>query len=184
MARRSFDPLIKKSIANNSDYSKLNVGHVCWAAICTAHSDNSIRTGQTLAPSDVEFTCRPPCRVSSPQSPSNGRASFGRPLAGEDQGGGSRRPARRASGGAFDHLSGPRDPPPLPAPTRGAGAPAAIDSAQIQQALGEMLFQESGSAAPGKLRRVTVMSVMWKQGYSGMPPDAPAPLIQAARTVR
>src|ERR1700722_16311728 len=37
------------------------------------------------------------------------------------QGGGSRRPTRRASNGAFDSLLGPRDPP-LPAPTRGAGA--------------------------------------------------------------
>ena len=35
-------------------------------------------------------------RVSSPQSPSNGRASFGRPMAGEEQGGGSRRSIRQA----------------------------------------------------------------------------------------
>jgi tetratricopeptide (TPR) repeat protein len=35
------------------------------------------------------------------QSPSHGRASFGRPMVGEDQGGGSRRLARRASLGAF-----------------------------------------------------------------------------------
>jgi hypothetical protein len=35
-------------------------------------------------------------RVSSPQSPSNGRASFGRPMAGEEQGEGSRRSIRQA----------------------------------------------------------------------------------------
>src|SRR6185437_4442816 len=45
------------------------------------------------------------------------------PLAGEDQGGGSRRQTKRPCSCAFDNLSSPRDPPPLPAPTRGGGAP-------------------------------------------------------------
>ena len=67
------------------------------------------------------------------------------PLVGEDRGGGSRRPTRRASDGAFDNLFGPRDPPPIgrsgerpslgravPAPTRGGGGANAIDSTQMQ----------------------------------------------------
>ncbi|HXE24706.1 MAG TPA: DNA polymerase Y family protein [Roseiarcus sp.] len=58
------------------------------------------------------------------------------PLAGEDQGGGSRRPARLESGGAFDNLLGLRDPPPLPAPTRGGGCANAADFIEMQQALG------------------------------------------------
>jgi hypothetical protein len=57
------------------------------------------------------------------------------PLAGEDQGGGSRRPAQQASGGAFDNLLGSPDPPPLPAPTRGGGCANAIDCAEKQQPL-------------------------------------------------
>jgi tRNA dihydrouridine synthase A len=50
------------------------------------------------------------------------------PLVGEDQGGGSRRPGRQRGSDAFDNLLGPRDPPPLPAPTRGGGCANAIDS--------------------------------------------------------
>jgi len=75
-----------------------------------------------LAPSALEFTRGSPHR-----------ASF--PLVEEDRGGGSRRPTRRASDGAFDNLHGPRDPPPLPAPTRGVGCANAIDSTKMQQAL-------------------------------------------------
>jgi hypothetical protein len=44
------------------------------------------------------------------------------PLVGEDRGGGSRRPTRQASGGAFDNLLSPRDPHPRPPPQEGAGA--------------------------------------------------------------
>src|SRR6185437_6207303 len=54
------------------------------------------------------------------------------PLAGEDQGGGSRRPARLESGGAFDNLLGLRDSP-LPAPTRGGGCANAADFIEMQQ---------------------------------------------------
>ena len=75
-------------------------------------------------------------RVSSPQSPSNGRASFGRPMVGEEQGGGSRGLGGQASSSAFDNLAGPRDPPPLPAPTRGGGGANVIDSTERLQALG------------------------------------------------
>src|ERR1700691_5231123 len=74
-----------------------------------------------LAPFALEFTRRSRQRVSSPQSPSNRRASFGRPMAGEDQGGGSRRPTQQGRGCVCDRLLGPRAPPPLPAPTRGGG---------------------------------------------------------------
>jgi sarcosine oxidase subunit alpha len=59
---------------------------------------------------------------------------FSSPPVGEDQGGGSSRPARLA-GGAFDNLGGPRDPPPRPARTRGGGGTNVIDSAETQKAL-------------------------------------------------
>lgn len=36
-------------------------------------------------------------------------------------GGGSRRPTRQENGDACDHVLGPRNPPPCPAPARGAG---------------------------------------------------------------
>jgi protein ImuB len=87
-------------------------------------------------------------RLSSPQSPSNGRASFGRPMAGEDQGGGSRRPTRADSSAVFDNLTGQRNPPPIgrseerpssdglmPAPTGGGGCANVIDAAAMQARL-------------------------------------------------
>ena len=45
---------------------------------------------------------------------------------------------RLTSDGVFDNLVGPRDPPPLPAPTRGGGCANAIDSIPMQQALENM----------------------------------------------
>jgi Putative DNA-binding domain len=57
------------------------------------------------------------------------------PLVGEDQGGGSHRPTRLESGGAFDTPLGQRDPPPLPAPTRGGGCASGIESAEQQHSL-------------------------------------------------
>jgi L,D-transpeptidase YcbB len=60
----------------------------------------------------------------SPLSPSaadlGAEISVSSPLVGEDQGGGSRCPMR-VGGSAPDNLLGLRDPPPLPAPTRGGG---------------------------------------------------------------
>jgi hypothetical protein len=53
------------------------------------------------------------------------------PLVGEEQGGGSRPPMALARDGASDNLLGPRDPPPLPAPTRGGGCANAIESAGL-----------------------------------------------------
>jgi protein ImuB len=104
----------------------------------------------TLGSFALEFTRRSSHRVSSPQSPSNGRASFGRPMVGEDQGGEARRPAQQAGGGAFDHLSGPRDPPPdrafartpvsrraMPALTREGECANAVDFTEMRQALGQ-----------------------------------------------
>ena len=77
-------------------------------------------------------------RLSSPQSPSDGRASFGRPMVGEDQGGGSRCPAQQRE--RRDNLLSPRDPPhigrseegpsigrAMPALTRGGGRANAIN---------------------------------------------------------
>ena len=76
--------------------------------------------GPDLRGTALEFTRGHSQRVSSP-------------LVGEDQGGGSRRPARLARGNAFANLLGSRDPPPLPAPTRGGGAANGADP--VQQAL-------------------------------------------------
>jgi hypothetical protein len=95
-----------------------------------------------LAPFAPEITRGSSRRVSSPQSSSNGRASFGRPMVGEDQGGGSRHPTQQGSGDVCD--DGLRDPPPIgrseerpsigramPAPTRGGGCANTIDSIQM-----------------------------------------------------
>src|ERR1700722_205642 len=79
---------------------------------------------RTFVPFASEITRGSFGRVSSPQSSSNGRASFGRPMVGEDQGGGSRCPSQQASG-AFDNLLGPHDPPPRPRPPRGGGGASA-----------------------------------------------------------
>src|SRR5580704_1971701 len=99
-----------------------------------------------LASSALEFMRGSLRCASSPHSPSKGRASFGRPMVGEDRGGGSRRPTRRASDGAFDNPLRPCDPPPIgrsgerpslgramSAPTRGGGC--ANDFAEWLQAL-------------------------------------------------
>src|SRR5277367_1226525 len=57
------------------------------------------------------------------------------PLVGEDQGGGSYSPTGLA-GGAFDNHDSRRDPPPLPAPTRGGRGASAIDPTGAQKAIG------------------------------------------------
>ncbi len=75
-------------------------------------------------------------RVSSPDSPSRDGRSAERPMVGEDQGGGSRRPTGQASSDAFDNPAGPRDPPPPPAPSSGGGCADAIDPTEMQQVLG------------------------------------------------
>src|SRR5580704_616508 len=60
---------------------------------------------------------------------------FSSPPVGEDQGGGSRR-STGLTWDAFDNnLGGPRDPPPIPAPTRGGGGANVIDSTETQKAL-------------------------------------------------
>src|SRR5580692_8053652 len=52
----------------------------------------------------------------------------------KDRGGGSCCPRRQGISGGRDSLVGPRDPPPLPAPTRGGGCANVINSIQMQQA--------------------------------------------------
>jgi murein L,D-transpeptidase YcbB/YkuD len=98
-------------------------------------------------------------RVSSPQSSSNGRASFGRPMVGEDRGGGSRRPTQQGSGDVCD--DGLRDPPPIgrseerpsfgramPAPTRGGGCAKGINFADLDGASPLLaMFNSTPSAA-------------------------------------
>jgi Putative DNA-binding domain len=69
-----------------------------------------------------EFTQRPLRRVSSP-------------LVGEDQGGGSRCPTPRETSGAFDNFLGQRDPPPLPAPTRGGECANVLSSVELHHAI-------------------------------------------------
>jgi hypothetical protein len=83
----------------------------------------------------IAFTRGPRCRVSSP-------------LVGEEQGGGSRRPNRQGSSVAVDNLPGPRDPPPLPAPTRGVGcANVVVDVARLENAWVEAYHAEDASVA-------------------------------------
>ena len=85
-------------------------------AFVRAHKPRSpvmIAYGEEFPEFVAEYLARDePRRFSSPQSPSKGPASFGRPTAGEDQGGGSHGPMRQESGGASDNLLGPSDPPP------------------------------------------------------------------------
>jgi hypothetical protein len=83
-------------------------------------------------------------------TPSSGQRSLRRvssPLVGEERGGGSHLPSRQASGGAYDNLLGPRDPPPIgrseerpsderamPASTRVGGWASGADSARHDHA--------------------------------------------------
>src|SRR6185437_16042257 len=53
------------------------------------------------------------------------------PLRGRIKEGGVALPRETSAGDASDNLLGPRDPPPLPAPTRGGGCANAIDSAEM-----------------------------------------------------
>ena len=119
---------------------------------------------QTSAPLALEFTRGPLRRASSPQSPSDGLASFGRSMAREDQGGGSSGPTQQGSSDACDNLLGQRDLPPLgrsderpsfdgltPAPTRGGGCANAIDFVAMQLALSPdapLNFGDVGEASP------------------------------------
>jgi Putative DNA-binding domain len=93
-------------------------------AFARAHKPRSpvmIAYGEEFPEFVADYLARGPerfGRFSSPQSPSKGRASFGRPTAGEDQGGGSE---ERPSVGRA-----------MPAATRGGGCANGVDSAGIQ----------------------------------------------------
>jgi hypothetical protein len=78
--------------------------------------------GPSLGQATLEFADPSLRRVSSP-------------LVGEDQGGGSHGPMRQGSSGASENHLGPRDPPPLPAPTRGGGCANGVDGVEARQAL-------------------------------------------------
>ena len=67
-------------------------------------------------------------------APLRALGSFSSPPVGEDQGGGSRRPAG-LGGGASGNLDGLPAPPPPPAPTGGGRGANATDSGQMQEAL-------------------------------------------------
>jgi hypothetical protein len=84
------------------------------------------------------------------------RVSF--PLVGEERGGGPRSPMRQGSGHASDNLLGQRDPPPLPAPTRGGGCAngddfigaqlaCLVDVARLENAWVEAYHSEDASVA-------------------------------------
>jgi hypothetical protein len=124
-------------------------------------------------------------RASSPQSPSNGRASFGHPMVGEDQGGGSRC-AGRVGGSASANLLGLRDPPPTgrseerpslgglwPPPHRafgrtpvsrramGGGCANAIDFAQMKQAqapASKARYRPKAAQTPERCNRLLIRS--------------------------
>jgi hypothetical protein len=63
----------------------------------------------------------------TPESRERSSHRVSSPLAGEEQGGGSHRLMGLGSCGASNNLLGQRDPPPLPAPTRGGGCAHGID---------------------------------------------------------
>jgi hypothetical protein len=83
-----------------------------------------------------------------------GPETYGRissPLVGEDRGGGSRSLTGLGSGGTFESVLGPRDPPPIgrseerpsdgratPAPTRGGGGANGVYSAEAQRGLASL----------------------------------------------
>ncbi len=68
-------------------------------------------------------------------------------LVGEDRGGGARCPTRGASDGAFDNLLRPRDPPPLPAPTRWGEGANVIDYTERPPTLGQGRLRREEPAA-------------------------------------
>ena len=116
-------------------------------------------------------------RFSSHQSSSKGRASFGRPTVGEDQGGGSRGPMRQGSSGASDNVLGQRDPPrigrseerpsggrAMPAPTRGGGCANGVNSAEMQYPPPASPTSR-GSRTPGS-RPITLKTQAWRQSAS------------------
>jgi hypothetical protein len=76
----------------------------------------------------------PTVRDTNPETTQGTLRRVSSPLAGEDQGGGSHSPSRQRSSGGSNNLLGQRDPPPLPAPTRGGGCATVIDFAQLQPA--------------------------------------------------
>jgi hypothetical protein len=55
------------------------------------------------------------------------------PLRGRNEEGGSAVLCNKAAAGAFNNLPRPRDPPPLPAPTRGGGCANVIGSVQCSR---------------------------------------------------
>jgi hypothetical protein len=108
-------------------------------------ADYLAKTCPTVRDTNPEIMQGTPRRVSSP-------------LVGEEQGGGSHRHPQQASGGAFDNLLGPRDPPPLPAPTRGGGCAhdiyplrhrltRLVDVARLENAWVEAYHAEDASVA-------------------------------------
>ncbi len=125
--------------------ARLGARAVTRRALIDAHLPEQAEASApaTLGNDAIEFTRGTARRISSPQSLSNGRASFERPMAGEDQGGGSHRPTQQGRSGALDN--GLRDPPPIgrseerpsigramPAPTRGGGCVNVIDAVEMQ----------------------------------------------------
>src|ERR1700722_554524 len=112
------------------------------------------------------------------------------PLVGEDRGGGSRRPTRQASDGAFDNLLDPRDPPPIgrsaerpsfgqamPAPTRGAGAltPSIFPNAVRSRGGGPILPRQS-SRSIAVWAAIRQMAASTAPG-SGSLPESPGRLV-------
>src|SRR6185312_6343581 len=66
----------------------------------------------------------------SPGDPPVANSAPPPPLWGRTEEGGRARPARLENSSPLDNLPRPRDPPPLPAPTKGGGCASGIDSAQ------------------------------------------------------
>jgi len=143
--------------------ARLGTRAVMRRELIEAHLPEEAETAApaVLKPDAIGFTRGMARRASSPTRAALARARA-QALVGEDRGGGSRRPMRLGSGDACDKFRGLRDPPPLPAPTRGGGCANVIEAAEMQARLrgesrhceerSDEAIQESGALAPGLLR--------------------------------
>jgi protein ImuB len=134
--------------------ARLGARAVTRRALVDAHLPEQAEAASpaALGHDAIGFTRRSARRLSSP-------------LVGEDQGGGSRRPARLENSDAWDN--GPRDPPPtgrseerpslgraMPAPTRGGGCANVIDAAEMQARMRGEEQDTAANSAPSRPLRL------------------------------
>ena len=131
----------------------------CAASVAFAHPS---ATGLSRANRPVEIWVLAPF---APEFTRGSPRSVSSPLAGEEQGGGSRRATQEGSNNECDNLLGARDPPPLPAPTRGGGCAKGIN------------FGDPDSVSPLlAVFNATATAREPKLGEAPYPPDNPPPV--------